>query len=103
MNSIINTKANGEDTSAGRENIDGDIPEMEKPNDINECKSDSEENHETHGNVRQQYQCHNEYACHGKPKITHHLFCYDFIHLPRGIHFYKAESARNTRNIYQLI
>ena len=56
MNSIIYTKANGQNSSTCREDINGDIPEMEEANDINKGDSDCKEDHERYSNVSQKYE-----------------------------------------------
>ena len=82
MNSIINTESNRQNCSTSREDINGDIPEMKEPNDINESKNDGDKNHKTNCEVCQHDGGNNCYASQCKANISVHLFCYDFFHLP---------------------
>ena len=53
VDSIVHTESYGEDNIGADKEVNGNIPEMEKTNDINESETDNEENHKAYGNTCQ--------------------------------------------------
>ena len=65
MNRVIHTKSDGEDKVDARDDINGDIPEVKKANNIDQSDDDDDENHETDRNISKKYQGDQEDTKHG--------------------------------------
>ena len=65
MNRVIHTKSDGEDKVDARDDINGDIPEVKKANNIDQSDDDDDENHETDRNISKKYQSDHEDTKHG--------------------------------------
>ena len=65
MNRIIHAESYSEDKVDAGDDVDGDIPEVKKADDIGQSDDNDDENHETDRNISEKYQSDNEDTKHG--------------------------------------
>ena len=99
MNSIINTKTNGEDNIGTDNEVNADVEEMEESNDVNESETNGDEDDETDGNACQHDQGHKKDTRQRKPNILYELLRCDSLCFPSRVDTAKTESPRNARKL----
>ena len=99
MNSIINTKTNGEDNIGTDNEVNADVKEMEETNDVNESETNGDEDDETDGNACQHDQGHKKDTHQSKPNILNELLGCDSLCFPGGVDAAKTESPRDARKL----
>ena len=57
MHRIIHTQSNSKDNVYAGDDIDSDVPEVKKSDDIGQSDDNNSENHEANGYIREKYQC----------------------------------------------
>jgi len=65
MNRIIHAQSNSEDKVDAGDDVNGDIPEVKKADDIGQSDDNDDENHETDRNISEKYQSDNKDTKHG--------------------------------------
>ena len=55
MHWIIHTESNSMDNISTGDDINGDVPEVKKSNDIGQSDDNNSENHEANGDIREEY------------------------------------------------
>ena len=95
MCDVVHTKTNGQNYVDTRDDVDSDVPEVKKADDICQGDDDNGENHETDGKIGEEYQRDNEDTKHSKANISPHLKPDNLVCLPSSIHLNMAKGSGN--------
>ena len=93
MHRIIHTKSNCKDNVYTWDDVNSDVPEVKKSDDIGQSDDDNSENHEANGDICEEYQCDDKNTDHGQPNISPQLKSNNFIGLPGSINLYMTKCS----------
>ena len=63
VDAVVNTQANRDDNVDAGHDVDGDVPEVEEPDDVHQGDPDHSHHHEAHLQVGEQYKGDQENCC----------------------------------------
>ena len=70
MDRVVYTETNSQDDVDAGDDVDSDVPEVEKANDVSETDGDHEDNHETDLDIAEEEECDDDHSSDGQTKIT---------------------------------
>ena len=93
MDRVIHTKPNCKNNVDAWDDIDSDVPEVKKADDIGQGDDDNGENHEADGNIGKKYQSDDKNTNHSKSYVSPQFIPDNLICLPGSIHLDMTKSS----------
>lgn len=86
MGRVVDAEPDDEDHAHADDRVDGEAPEVDHAQDVDQRQDHSDEDHEAELDVDQQDENDDEDATQGKREITHELNRNDFVGIPGRVH-----------------
>ena len=103
MNRVVDTEANGKHDVDTGDDVDGDVPEVEEANDVDQGEDNGEEDHQADRQVGQQDQGDDEDAGHGEADVPPKLKPNDLVGLSGGVDLVEAEGRVPKSLLHSLV
>ena len=97
MAGIVDAKSNRQDNVDAGDDVNGDPPEVEEADEVDEGEEDSGKDKETEAETAKEEQGDDEHGKEGKTKVPPELPAYDLVGLPRRVDQGVAEGRRQPR------
>ena len=97
MAGIVDAKSNRQDNVDAGDDVDGDPPEVEEADEVDEGEEDGGEDKETEAETAKEEQGDDEHGKEGKTKVPPELPAYDLVGLPGRVDQGVAEGRRQPR------
>lgn len=82
VNTVVHTEPGGEDDVDTGDHVDGDVPEVEGPDHVDECEHDAGHHHQTEVEVAEHDQGHHAHRQQGQGQVPPELQGDDGVSLP---------------------
>ena len=97
MDWVVHTEAYGNDNVDARDDVNGDVPEVEKANNVSEGDHNNTKNHQTDLKISQKNESDDEHTEDGKTNIPPQLEADNPVCLPSCINLDEGEGILKTR------
>ena len=87
MDRIVDTEPDGEDDVDARDDVDGDVPEVEEADDVSEGDDDDADDVDADADVCEQHKGDQGHRGHGKPDVSPELKSDYLVCLPGSVDF----------------
>ena len=94
MNRVVDTEPNSKNNVDTRNDINCDVPEVEKSNNISQSEDYNQDDHDTDLNVAEKKESNNKNTNHSKSNISPKLIADNLISFPSSVNFAMAKSVR---------
>ena len=103
MDRVVHTEAYSNNNVDTGDDINSDVPEVEKTNNVNESDDNNPKNHQTDLEVGQKNESDDEDTKDGKTNISPQFKSNNLVRLPSCINLHKTESILKTRFVNKMI
>ena len=85
MDTVVDTETHGEHNVDAGDDVDGDVPEVEEPDDVGEADGDHEDDHEADLDVAEEEEGDEDHHCDGEAQVPPQLSPDNDVGFPAGV------------------